>query len=232
MNTNIIAIAGASGSGKTTIANEILKPYTSDQCTIISSDNYYKDLSHLSAEERDNINFDHPDSIDFQLLAAHINLLKQGKAVDIPTYDFATHMRQEQTLSIAPKPIIIIEGILILHPTCLKASYDIKLFVNTDQDICFIRRLERDVAERGRTMEQVIAQYQKHVKPMYEQFVAPCKHFANLVINNTTSFDITPLIMHLSNESQPTPHTQLSVFATPQAQADSSTLELEHTYCT
>ena len=215
MKTTIIAVSGPSGSGKTTIAREIDRHYGSDQCQIISSDNYYKDLRHLSTEERNNVNFDHPDSIDFELLAQHLQLLKRGKSIDMPIYDFATHTRQEQTLRVDPKAMIIIEGILILHPACLTSLYDTKLFVDTDSDMCLMRRLKRDMSERGRSMEDVFAQYTTHVKPMFEAFVAPCKAFADLVIHNTTSFDMAPLINHLDSKTMPSEPTTLSLFATP-----------------
>ena len=222
MKIKIIGVAGPSGSGKTTIAEDIHNHYGSEHCVTISSDNYYKDLGHISAEERPLINFDHPDSIDFELLANHIALLKQEQTVAIPTYDFTTHSRTEKTLTISPKPIIIVEGILALHPECLTSLYDTKIFVDTDPDICIIRRLERDVSERGRSMEQVIAQYKRHVKPMYEQFVAPCKDHANIVIENTDDhcathegvrFDISPLIAYLTPASKATAPIRFNLFS-------------------
>jgi uridine kinase len=233
MKTTIIAVAGSSGSGKTTIAREIDKHYGAEQCLTISSDNYYKDLRHLSAEERNNVNFDHPNSIDFELLAQHISLLKKGESVDIPTYAFATHARQEQTLRVAPKAIIIIEGILILHPACLTPLYDTKLFVDTDADICLMRRLKRDMAERGRSMEDVFEQYIAHVKPMFDAFVAPCKASADMVINNTTSFDIAPLVTHLGNKTTSPQHSNLGLFANPSTTtSQDETYEAGYTYFT
>jgi uridine kinase len=210
MNITVIGVAGPSGSGKTTIANEIHEHYGSERCVTISSDNYYKDLSHLSAAEREKINFDHPDSIDFELLGQHLMLLKQEQMVEIPMYDFTTHSRTQQTLTISPKSIIIVEGILVLHPEFLVRLYDTKIFVHTDSDICFIRRLERDISERARTTENVIAQYKRDVKPMYDQFVAPCEARADIVIENSDDhfathdgvrFDIAPVVACLSGES-------------------------------
>lgn len=226
MKTMLIAVAGASGSGKTTIARKLHQHYGENQCLTLSSDNYYNDLRHLSQAERDAINFDHPDSIDFELLAQHIQLLKQGESVDMPTYDFTTHARQEQTVRVSPKPMMIIEGILILHPACLTPLYDTKIFVDADADICLIRRLRRDRAERGRNMEDILTQYTHQVKPMFDAFVEPCKASADLVINNTISdadLDITPLIANIDNKIQATRRVDLSIFspphiATPQAE--------------
>lgn len=207
MKIKIIGVAGPSGSGKTTIAKEIHAHYGSQHCVTISSDNYYNDLRHISVEKRHLINFDHPDSIDFKLLAEHVALLKEGQTIAIPTYDFTTHARTEETLTISPKPIIIVEGILAQHPDFLACLYDTKIFVDTDPDICFIRRLERDTSERGRTMQQVITQYKRDVKPMYEQFVAPCRNRADIIIENSNNhcetsdgvrFEITELINYLS----------------------------------
>jgi uridine kinase len=221
MKITVIGVAGPSGSGKTTIAKEIHEHYGSENCITISSDNYYQDLRHIPVEERRFLNFDHPNSIDFELLAQHLALLKQGQTVEIPTYDFTAHSRTEQTITVAPKSIIIVEGILAQHPEFLACLYDTKIFVDTDADICFIRRLERDVKERGRTMSQVIAQYKRDVKPMYEQFVAPCKNRANIIIENSDDnfatpegvrFDISPLITYLTDESKANTQVRFKLF--------------------
>jgi len=217
MKIMLIAVAGASGSGKTTIARELHQHYGEDQCLTLSSDNYYNDLRHLSRAERDAINFDHPDSLDFELLAQHIQLLKQGESIDMPTYDFATHARQTQTVRVAPKPMIIIEGILILHPACLTSLYDTKLFVDADTDVCLVRRLRRDITVRGRNMEDILTQYIQHVKPMFDAFVEPCKASAELVINTTTSCDITPLIAKIDNKTQAAQRLDLNIFSSPHA---------------
>src|SRR3990167_6017301 len=222
MKITVIGVAGPSGSGKTTIAREIHTHYKEENCLTISSDNYYKDLSHLTFEERQAIYFDHPDSIDFELLAVHIARLTQEQSVAIPTYDFSTHSRTERTLLVHPKPILIIEGILVHHPAYLARLYHIKIFVDTDPDICFIRRLERDVSERGRTMAQVITQYKRDVKPMYEQFVLPCRDRAEIIIENSSDtiatpagvqFDIHPLITHLDSETRSSGQARFRLFA-------------------
>lgn len=222
MKITVIGVAGPSGSGKTTIAQEIHEHYGSENCVTISSDNYYNDLRHLSLEDREKINFDHPDSIDFHLLASHLDLLKKQTTVSIPTYDFSTHSRTERTITISPKPIIIVEGILAQHPDFLARLYDIKIFVDTHSDICFIRRLERDVRERGRTMEQVISQYKRDVKPMYEQFVKPCKSRADIIIENSDDnsvtphgvrFDISPLIEYLTDENKLSGQARFKLFS-------------------
>ncbi|NCT56255.1 MAG: uridine kinase [Legionella sp.] len=223
MKTIIIAIAGASGSGKTTVARKIHQHYGDDQCLILSSDNYYKDQRHLSQTERDKLNFDHPDSLDFELLAHHLQLLKQGESIDMPTYDFETHARQEQTVRILPKPMMIIEGILILHPACLTRLYDTKIFVDADADVCLVRRLRRDITERGRAMGDILTQYIRDVKPMFHTYVDPCKASADLVINTTNFCDITPVVMHIDHKTETAQRVDLSFFAhahamTPQAE--------------
>lgn len=206
----IIAVAGASGSGKTTVAEELHKYYGSD-CVIISSDNYYKDLSHLSSEERAQVNFDHPDSIDFELLQSHLALLKQGECVEMPTYDFKTHTRTKEVVIIVPTQIAIVEGILTQYSKSLMSLYDTTIFVDTDQTICFKRRLERDIHQRGRNKLEVTTQYYKHVKPMYEEYVAPCKARADIIIENNIeyaktpeglNFDLTELFDYLSREEE------------------------------
>jgi len=233
MKTMLIAVAGASGSGKTTIARELHQHYGEGQCLTLSSDNYYNDLRHLSQEARDAINFDHPDSIDFDLLAQHLQQLKQGESIDMPTYDFATHARQEQTVRVSPRPMIIIEGILILHPACLTPLYDTKIFVDADADICLIRRLRRDITERGRNMEDILTQYTHHVKPMFDAFVEPCKALADLVMNTTNTCDITPLIANIDNKIQAAQRVDLSIFASPHTtrpQAEAEIYQGNYTY--
>lgn len=190
-----IGVGGPSGAGKTTVAKEIHKHH--NDSIMISSDNYYKDISHLTLEERAETNFDHPDSIDFDLLATHLEKLKNGEAVDIPTYDFKTHSRTKETIHIEPKPIIIVEGILVLHPEKLASLLDFKIYVNADSATCLLRRIDRDVKERGRTHEGVIEQYKKTVGPMFITFVKPTSEKANLVIENTlesANLDVTPVI--------------------------------------
>ena len=176
-----IAIAGASASGKTTIAHEILKQFNGD-ATVISLDSYYRDLSHLGPQDRAKINFDHPDSLNFDLLAQHLADLKAGKTIKIPTYDFKTHSQTNIYKTVTPRKIIIIEGILLLAIPEIRKHFDVKIFVDTDPDICLIRRINRDIHERGRTFKGIQKQYLATVRPMYLQFVEPSKRFADVII--------------------------------------------------
>lgn len=235
MTVTIIGVAGPSGSGKTTIAKELNDYFGSERCITISSDNYYKDLSHLTIEQRKEVNFDHPDSIDFELLAKHLGALKNKQPVEIPTYDFNTHSRTDKTVKIDPRPIIIVEGILAQHPEFLAKLYDTKIFVDTHSDICFIRRLERDMKERGRTVHEVIAQYKRDVKPMYEKYVAPCKKRADIIIENSDDnfetseglrFDIKPLVTCLEAKQSNTQF-KFKLFARSKDGAPHSNMEVE-----
>ncbi|KTC66325.1 uridine kinase (plasmid) [Legionella adelaidensis] len=189
----VIGVAGASGSGKTTIAHKMCEHYGAD-CTIISSDNYYKGLGDFPLTQRHEFNFDHPNSIDFGLLADHLRRLKSGESVEIPLYDFETSSRRSETLTIEPTRIIIVEGILVLHPEELKRLFDATIFVNTSLDLCFIRRFQRDTSQRGRSPQDVIDQYLQTVRPMCEQFVIPCLQGATLILNNDVKMDATPAI--------------------------------------
>ncbi|MFC3908334.1 uridine kinase [Legionella dresdenensis] len=201
MQVTIIGIAGASGSGKTTIAKELCAHYGEENCTIISADNYYKGLSleGIPPEEQRDVNWDHPDRIDFQLLAEHLSKLKSNETIQIPLYDFKTSSRMEETKEVKPKKFIIVEGILVLHPNCLAKLFNTKIFVKTDSDLCFIRRLERDTEERGFTPAEVVKQYKKSVKPMYKEYVKPSKKRADLIVENNKDFtehlhfDMTPI---------------------------------------
>jgi len=178
----VIGIAGGSGSGKTTVAQQILNRVGADQIAFIQHDSYYKDLSGLPATQHANINFDHPDSLDTDLLIQHIVSLREGKAIEIPIYDFSTDSRTSRTFKIEPHRVILVEGILIFTDRELRELFDIKIFVDTDSDIRFIRRLERDITERGRTTESVIKQYQATVRPMHLEFVEPSKRYADIII--------------------------------------------------
>jgi uridine kinase len=178
----IIGIAGGTGSGKTTIASRIIERIGTTHIALVMHDSYYKDLSALSLEERSLVNFDHPDALETDLLIQHLEQLKSGISADIPVYDFKTHTRSIQTERIDPKPIIMLEGILIFVETALRALCDIKIFVDTDSDIRFIRRLERDIAERGRTSDSVIKQYLNTVRPMHLEFVEPSKRYADVIV--------------------------------------------------
>jgi uridine kinase len=178
----IIGIAGGTGSGKTTVARAIYDRVGRDRIEWISHDSYYRDFEGLSAEERHHINFDHPDSLETELLARHIDVLCKGAAVETPIYDFTTHARKTDTQRVEPRKVIIVEGILVLAEGELRKRIDIKLYVDTPPDIRFMRRLVRDIKSRGRTMESVIEQYLTTVRPMHEEFVEPSKRHADLII--------------------------------------------------
>ena len=178
----IIGIAGGSGSGKTTVANAILKAVGKEKIAYLPHDAYYKDLSDLPSMQRKQVNFDHPDSLDNDLLIQHIQTLKEHKPIDMPVYDFTTDSRTDQTILIKPHRVIIVEGILIFADPSLRELFDVRLFVDTDPDIRFIRRLQRDIEERGRTTENVINQYLKTVRPMHLEFVEPSKRYADVII--------------------------------------------------
>jgi uridine kinase len=178
----VIGIAGGSGSGKTTLAKAIYETIGEDNITFISHDSYYKDLSHLTEKERAKQNFDHPDSLDTALLVQHINLLKKGKSVAVPSYDYVTHSRVPGTTQAAPKQVVLVEGILIFSDKALYDLMDIKIFVDTDDDIRLIRRIQRDTIERGRTIESIVNQYMLTVRPMHIQFVEPSKRNADIIV--------------------------------------------------
>ena len=177
----VIGICGGSGSGKTTVAHMILDAVR-DRVIFIQHDHYYKDLSHLPLEDRHRLNFDHPDALDTELLVQHVRQLKSGQPVERPIYDFTVHTRRPETLRIEPKPAILLEGILIFEDALLRSLMDIKIFVDTDADLRFIRRLQRDITERGRTVESVVHQYLETVRPMHLEFVEPSKRYADLII--------------------------------------------------
>jgi uridine kinase len=178
----IIGIAGGTGSGKTTVARAIYDRVGPDRIEWISHDSYYRNFEGLSAEERHHINFDHPDSLETELLARHLDVLCKGSSVEVPIYDFTTHSRKAETVRVEPRRVIIVEGILVLAEPELRKRINIKLFVDTDSDIRFMRRLVRDIKSRGRTMESVIEQYMTTVRPMHEEFVEPSKRYADLII--------------------------------------------------
>ncbi|HIP76515.1 MAG TPA: uridine kinase [Psychromonas hadalis] len=182
----IIAITGASASGKSLIAHTVYEELKSElgeaKIAIISEDSYYQDQSHLEMSERIKTNYDHPNSLDHSLLSEHLLSLSKGNAVDIPQYCYTTHNRLPETTHVNPKKVIILEGILLLSRPELRKLFDISLFMDTALDICLLRRLTRDVAERGRTMESVIEQYQKTVRPMFIQFIEPSKQHADIII--------------------------------------------------
>jgi uridine kinase len=178
----LIGVAGGSGSGKTLVVQHMIQQLGSDRVVVLQQDSYYKDSSHLPFEERAKQNFDHPDAIDSDLLVQHVEELLNGWTVDIPLYDFTTHTRRIETRRAGPHDIIVLEGILILDNPRLRELMDIKVYVDTDPDIRFIRRLKRDTAERGRTMQSVVEQYEKSVRPMHLQFVEPTKRYADIIV--------------------------------------------------
>jgi uridine kinase len=190
----LIGISGASGSGKTLIANTIMEHIGSSKVTMIQEDSYYKDLAHIPFDERTGKNFDHPDAFDHQLLSEHLKELLNGKSISHPIYDYKTHSRLPETKTIGPHRVIILEGILILNEPALRDIMDIQVFVDTMPDICFIRRLERDIAERDRDVPSIIKQYMETVRPMYFQFIDPSKRYADLIIprggKNLVAIDI------------------------------------------
>jgi len=177
----VIGIAGGTGSGKTTLMKNIVDRFQ-DMVTVISHDNYYKRHDDLTFEERCALNYDEPNALDTSLLAYHLDQLRHGKAIECPVYDFALHNRSDETIHIEPKPVIIVEGILIFENEPLRELMDIRIFVDTDADIRLCRRVKRDVNKRGRSLESVLAQYQSTVKPMHEKYVEPSKKYANLVV--------------------------------------------------
>jgi uridine kinase len=187
-------VAGGSGSGKTTVSQAILDQVGRDRIAYLQHDAYYHDRSHLPLEARAQINYDHPDSLDTDLLIEHLRALRAGQAIQAPVYDFAQHVRKAETRRVEPRPIILVEGILIFVDRTLRELFDIKIFVDTDADLRFIRRLQRDITERGRTMESVVAQYQATVRPMHLEFVEPSKRYADIIIPeggfNTIAIDM------------------------------------------
>ncbi|WP_378176548.1 uridine kinase [Aquimarina sp. SS2-1] len=180
----IIGIAGGTGCGKTTVVKQIVNELPENEVCVISQDSYYKDTSHLRYEERTKINFDHPQSIDFELLGEHLNALRKGETIKQPVYSFVEHNRTKETVKTRPSKVIIVEGILILTNPKIREMFDIKIYVQTDSDERLIRRLKRDIAERGRDMEEVLDRYQNTLKPMHQQFIDPTKEFADLIIPN------------------------------------------------
>ncbi|MBC7224127.1 MAG: uridine kinase [Anaerolineae bacterium] len=193
----IIGVAGGSGSGKTTVAEEILQRVGRDRIAYIQHDSYYRDQSHLTPEERAKVNYDHPDSLESELLVEHLKQLRAGHPVDVPIYDFTTHTRRPETRRVEPRRVILVEGILIFADRALRDMMDVKIYVDTDPDIRFIRRLQRDIRERGRSMESVIAQYLSTVRPMHLEFVEPSKRYADVIIPEG-GFNVVALDMVVS----------------------------------
>jgi len=178
----VIGVAGGTGSGKTTVVKRIMDALGDTDVTVLAHDRYYRDHPDLRLEERGGLNYDHPNSLDTDLLVGHLRALREGRSADLPVYDFTRHVRKPETMPVQPGSAIIVEGILIFADSALRSLMDVKVFVDTDSDIRFIRRLQRDIAERGRTVPSVIDQYLSTVKPMHEEFVEPSKRYADLIV--------------------------------------------------
>ncbi len=194
MKTLCIGVAGGTGSGKTTVMTEIVRRVGVGRIVTISQDRYYRDLARIDGDQRSRHNFDHPSAIEEELLVEHLRLLKQGRPATLPIYDFTRHVRMEETERVEPQPVILLEGILILAIPAIRELLDVKIFVATDADLRFIRRLQRDIEERGRTVESVVHQYLATVRPMHEEFVEPSKNWADVIIPeggyNTVALDM------------------------------------------
>ena len=195
----IIGIAGGTGSGKTTVVNQILHELPADEVCVISQDSYYNENFNLTYEERTKINFDHPNAIDFELLVNHLKLLKKGNVIEQPVYSFVTHNRTKDTLKTHPRKVVIVEGILIFNNKELRDLFDIKIFVHADADERLIRRTRRDIEERGRDINEVLSRYQNTLKPMHQQFIEPTKSYADIIIPNdkynTVAVDIVRTVI-------------------------------------
>ena len=190
----IIGIAGGTGSGKTTVVRKIVESLPAGEVVLLPQDSYYKDSSHIPAEKRQSINFDHPDAFDWPLLREHLAALRQNIAIEQPTYDYITSSRLPQTLHIEPREVVIIEGIMALYDPALRSMMDLKVFVDADPDERLIRVIQRDMLERGRTAQAVMDRYVRVLKPMHEQFIEPCKRYADLIVpqggSNQVAIDI------------------------------------------
>lgn len=202
----IIGIAGGTGSGKTTVVSKILKNLNSENVNVLSQDNYYHDNAEMSLQEREKLNYDHPNSIDFDLLVKHIKQLKEGKSIEQPLYSFVSHTRTGNFVTLEPKDVLIVEGILVLTNKELLKEFDIKVFVHADSDERLIRRIRRDTQERGRDLEEVLHRYQTTLKPMHEEFIEPSKSHADIIIpnmkTNNVAIDVLTTILKdsLKNE--------------------------------
>ena len=196
----IIGIAGGTGSGKTTVVNKIMESLPQGEVVLLPLDSYYKDSSNVPADRKQLINFDHPNAFDWDLLHEHVMALRDGKSIEEPTYDYITSTRQPETIHIAPREVVIIEGILALYDTTLRDMMDLKIFVDADPDERLIRVIQRDMLERGRTAQMVMERYMRVLKPMHEQFIEPCKSYADLIVpqggSNLVAIDILTMFIH------------------------------------
>ena len=207
-NNVLLGIGGGTGSGKTVLSNNLLNKFNRDEIAIIRQDSYYRDLSHQTSQERARTNFDHPEALDFDLLTKHLEILLNDDPVKIPVYDFSTHTRTPKKNQLDPRPILILEGTMVLTHQQIRDKMDIKIYVETDADVRFIRRLQRDINERSRTMEDVIEQYMNTVRPMHEEFVEITKKYADIILpkggDNSVAVDlIQTKIQTLLKEKMP-----------------------------
>lgn len=195
-----IAIAGGSGSGKTTIARSVVDSVGPDSVVYLQQDAYYRDQPDLTLDERTKINYDHPDSIEMDLMVRHLEALRNGQPVERPVYDFSTHLRTDETVTVVPEPAVIVEGILVLADKQLRELFDVRVYIDTEPDVRLMRRLQRDILERGRTVESVLEQYERTVRPMHYQFVEPSKRYADIIIpegyNTGAIGTVSSMIMH------------------------------------
>lgn len=182
MKSYVVGVAGGTGSGKSTVASKIVEALPPEHVATLQHDNYYRDREDLTYEERCELNFDHPGSLETELLVAHLRALREGRAIEQPLYDFSTHRRRQETLRIEPRPVIVVEGILVFVEEELRSLFDLKIFVDTDADIRVFRRIRRDIEQRGRTFQSVREQYYKTVRPMHLQFVEPSKRWADVIV--------------------------------------------------
>lgn len=208
----IIGVAGGSGSGKTTVVQHIMDAIGKENILLIQHDSYYRDLKHLSFEERTEQNFDHPSSLETELMIRHLKALKEGYQVEIPIYNFSKHIREEETRAVDPKQVILIDGILIFTEKELREMMNIKLYVDTDDDVRLMRRIQRDIIERDRQLENVLSQYQKHVRPMHLEFVEPTKRYADIIIphggENKVALDMVNALIQERLQSKSEPKTE------------------------
>ena len=200
----IIGVAGGSGSGKTTITHAVVDAVANDEVSLIQHDAYYRDLTHLDIEERRRINYDHPDSLETELLIHHLQELRAGRDIALPVYDFSLHTRTAETIPVAAEAVIMVEGILVLAEPELRKLMDLRIYIDTDADLRFIRRLTRDISERGRTVESVTEQYLGTVRPMHLQFVEPSKRYADIIVpdgyNHSVVGTVTSMIRNFLGE--------------------------------
>ncbi|MFC2177491.1 uridine kinase [Actinomycetota bacterium] len=200
----VIGVAGGSGSGKTTIAHAVFQNVAAEQVSLIQHDAYYRDSAHLDLEEREKINYDHPDSLETELLIHHLQELRAGRAVEVPVYDFSVHTRTAASVHVEAEAVILVEGILVLAEPELRKLMDLRIYIDTDPDLRFIRRLSRDISERGRTVESVTDQYLSTVRPMHLQFVEPSKRYADIIVpegyNHSVVGTVTSMIRNFLDE--------------------------------